>query len=196
MAVDSIWPETQSTVNTCSSSVWCYICIYTIMASTNLFQLFGDKGGVFPKLGSEALCQDQSVEQSGKASRGRETEELDQAWLGSTHNQRLKQHINIVREHVGCVYNNLFSRQTFADAHSIPEDPCHFLGQPKLLDEDGTQLSLNQAKTQNKHIVLLHVNSTDCVIFNPTRQSSTNWLRRPTSSLSSHWFWFFLQWEI
>lgn len=67
-----------------------------------------------------------------------------------------------------------FSRQTFADAHSIPEDPCHFLGQPKLLDIDGPQLSLNQAETQNKHIVLLRVNSTDGVIFNQTQQTSTN----------------------
>lgn len=76
------------------------------MVSTNLFQLFGNKGGVFPELGSKALCQDERVEQSGKASCGRETEELHQAWLGLTYNQSLIEHQNIVWELVGCKYNN------------------------------------------------------------------------------------------
>lgn len=90
MAVDSVWPRTQCGVNTWWQTVCGYICIHTTMLSTNLFQLFGHKGGVFPKLGSETLCQDERVEQSGKANRGRETEELHQAWVGSTCDQSLK----------------------------------------------------------------------------------------------------------
>lgn len=92
MAVDKVWPEIRCSIITCSYSAWCSTCIYTTVLSTYLFQLFGNKGGVFPKLGSEALSQDQRVKQSRKNSLGWETEELCQAWLRLTDSERLEQH--------------------------------------------------------------------------------------------------------
>lgn len=92
MAVDKDWPEMRSSIITCSYSAWCSMCIYTTVLSTYLFQLFGNKGGVFPKLGSEALSQDQRVKQSRKNSLGWETEELCQAWLGLTYSESLEQY--------------------------------------------------------------------------------------------------------
>lgn len=46
-----------------------------------------------------------------------------------------------------------FIQHTFADARSISEDPGCVLGEPKILNGDGAQLSLNQAKTKHwKHL--------------------------------------------
>lgn len=42
-----------------------------------------------------------------------------------------------------------FIQHTFADARSISEDPGCVLGEPKILNGDGAQLSLNQAKTKH-----------------------------------------------
>lgn len=45
-----------------------------------------------------------------------------------------------------------FIQHTFADARSISEDPGCVLGEPKILNGDGAQLSLNQAETKyRKH---------------------------------------------
>ncbi len=44
--------------------------------STYLLQLFGNIGRVFPKLGSEALGQDQGVEQSRETGPGSLTQKL------------------------------------------------------------------------------------------------------------------------
>lgn len=68
------------------------------------------------------------------------------------------------------LYYSCFTQHTFADAHPIPEDLCCVLGKPKLLNWDGTQLSLNQAKDKdNKHIICtvegpLKIHNTNCAI--------------------------------
>lgn len=63
-------------MNVYITSTECLHALHMNNLSTYLFQLFGNKGRVFPQFGSEALCQDQRVEQSRKTSLGRMAEKL------------------------------------------------------------------------------------------------------------------------
>lgn len=110
---------------------------------TYLFKLFGDIGWVIPEFSSEAFSQDQRVEQSWKASFRCMTQELRQAWNYRNHNytERL----------LGSglfICSPRFMQHTFTDSHPVSEDPCCVLGKSKLLNGDGAQLCLNQAKTK------------------------------------------------
>lgn len=80
------------------------------------------------------------------------------------------------------------TQHTFADAHPISEDPCCVLGEAKLLNGDGAQLSLNQTKTKHwKHY---------CDNNKRANKSYWMWKNKRTNLLSSLRFWFFLEREI
>lgn len=96
------------------------------------------------------------------------------AWLrNSDKPDRLKirsyLHRNVIRQcFVFCPPRS--TQHTFADAHSISEDPCCVLGKPKLLNGDGAQLSLNETKTKQR----IHYREHNDRKINHTKCARTN----------------------
>lgn len=147
-----------------SKSVFNLLACYDF---TYLFKLFGDIRWVFPEFSSEAFRQDQRVEQSCKTSLGCMAEELWQAW-------QVENEIIFTQKRYQAMLVFFCpprsTQHTFADAHSISEDPCCVLGQPKLLNGDGAQLSLNETKTKQRIHYCEHndrkINQTKCARTN------------------------------